>query len=213
MPGGGQLDAWLRAPCTWMKRWPPRTRGCARANTRPSASATTARAWSPRCWRRSSSRSSPPSPRARGRGWGWRSVFGIVSQNEGTVWAESEPGRGSTFHLLLPQQRRRRAAEPERRARPSRFDGRIGAAGRGRAATSASSCATSWNRWAWRCTRPSDGDAGRDRRRRRHEAPRPAFLRRRSCPAYRGSRWPTACAQLPSRGRGDLHVGPRRRAT
>ena len=62
-------------------------------------------------------------PAGEGTGLGLASVFGIVSQNKGAVWAESEPGRGSTFHLLLPQATTAASAEPERRP-GRRFDGR-----------------------------------------------------------------------------------------
>ena len=41
-------------------------------------------------------------PKGEGTGLGLASVFGIVSQNHGAVWAQSEPGRGSTFQVLLP---------------------------------------------------------------------------------------------------------------
>jgi two-component system cell cycle sensor histidine kinase/response regulator CckA len=62
-------------------------------------------------------------PAGEGTGLGLALVFGIVSQNQGIVWAESEPGRGSTFQLLLPQATTAASAEPERRP-GRRFDGR-----------------------------------------------------------------------------------------
>jgi len=62
-------------------------------------------------------------PAGEGTGLGLASVFGIISQNQGAVWAESEPGRGSTFHLLLPQAMTAASVEPERRP-GRRFDGR-----------------------------------------------------------------------------------------
>jgi len=42
-------------------------------------------------------------PKGEGTGLGLSSVFGIVSQNQGAVLAQSEPGRGSTFQVLLPR--------------------------------------------------------------------------------------------------------------
>jgi two-component system cell cycle sensor histidine kinase/response regulator CckA len=62
-------------------------------------------------------------PKGEGTGLGLALVFGIVGQNGGTVWAESEPGKGSTFHLLLP----RSDAVPtqcKEVAAVERFDGR-----------------------------------------------------------------------------------------
>ncbi len=50
-------------------------------------------------------------------------MFGIVAQNRGGVWAESEPGRGSTFHILLPRVAEKATAAPAI-ASGRRFDSR-----------------------------------------------------------------------------------------
>ncbi|MDQ2670556.1 MAG: GAF domain-containing protein [Gemmatimonadota bacterium] len=38
-----------------------------------------------------------------GTGLGLSTVYGVVKQSHGYVWAESSPGRGTTFHLLFPR--------------------------------------------------------------------------------------------------------------
>ena len=62
-------------------------------------------------------------PKGEGTGLGLASVFGLVSQNHGAVWAESEPGRGSTFTILLPRITETAALDPAPGAE-RRFDGR-----------------------------------------------------------------------------------------
>ena len=62
-------------------------------------------------------------PKGEGTGLGLASVFGIVAQNGGMVWAESEAGHGSTFHVLLPRIAGIVAAEPAPTS-AQRFDGR-----------------------------------------------------------------------------------------
>ncbi|MFT3830868.1 MAG: ATP-binding protein [Opitutaceae bacterium] len=41
-------------------------------------------------------------PAGKGTGLGLAVVQSVVSRHNGTVWVESQPGRGATFHVLLP---------------------------------------------------------------------------------------------------------------
>jgi len=50
----------------------------------------------------------------KGTGIGLSTVYGIIEQTGGHIWVESEPGRGSAFHVLLP------SAEAEGEEAPSR---------------------------------------------------------------------------------------------
>ncbi len=120
MKGGGRLT--IETRCSPSTR--PMRRRATRCGAGPLHRDRRFRHWHAalrrRSWTRSSSRSSPPSPRARGPGSASATIFGFMKQSGGHVSVYSEVGHGATFKLYVAEAESTDAAAAEADGRDGR---------------------------------------------------------------------------------------------